>query len=202
MRPSDVSDERQFASALLRRAEEDRNRILREAEAEAQQVRREAEAQMERLRAERVDAARRRARARLEFRLGELGVSRRAEETRLVDDVRTRALDGARERLSRIREGPDGAAHLGRMVDQCLAEMGSTRDVVVIVDPRDREKVTAELWRRQLSEVVVRIGGPFFGGLQAVSEDGHLMIDNTFDARLRARLPAIDVRLAAVFAIQ
>lgn len=195
----DASDERQFASALLRRAEEERRRILHEAEAEAQQIRREAEAQLERLRAERVDAARRRAREHLGLRLSDIGVNRRAEEARLVDEARMRVLAVARERLSRMRDGPGHATGLGRMLDESLAELGSDRKVVVVVDLRDRETITSELQRRLLTDVSLRVAGPFLGGVQVVAGDGDVVIDNTFDARLQARLPAIHVRLAAIF---
>lgn len=205
MAPYDTSDEQRFARALLRRAEDDRRRLLDEAEADRARLRQEAQAQLDRLRAERLDAARRRAQARLAVRLSDERCRQRAEETLLFDDACRRAVDLARARLERLREQPEYPALLGRLIDEAVGELRASDhlrpsdDFKAIVDPRDRKVVLDELQRRGLNDVAVETGGPLVGGVQLVADGGQCVIDNTFEARLRARLPAIRTRLAKLF---
>lgn len=195
----DTSDQQRFAGALLGRAEEDRRRLLREANEEAQRLLQEAERQMARLRAERLDAARRRARERLDYQLSEIRQEQRAGEARLLDEARGRAIDAAHQQLGGMRERPDYTAHLRRMLDHALDELGTEAGVILTIDERDRESVAAAVRHRGSSAIEVVTGGPFLGGLQVATRDGRSMIDHTFDARRRARLPSIHVRLAEVF---
>jgi vacuolar-type H+-ATPase subunit E/Vma4 len=195
----ETSDEQRFASALLKRAEEDRRRLLQEAAKEAQQLRQEAEHQIARLRTERLDAARRRARERLDSQLSEIRQQQRAEEARLVDEARARVMEAAELELSAIRERPEYPAYMRGMLDHAVKELGAGTDLTLTVDERDRECIGAVLRNRRPKAIHVVTGGPFLGGLQVSTRDGRSTIDYTFDARLLARRSSIHVQLARLF---
>jgi vacuolar-type H+-ATPase subunit E/Vma4 len=195
----DPSDEQRFAGALLARAEGDRRRLLREATLEAQQLQQEAELQISRLRDERLEAAARRARLRLDHELSEIRLQQRAEETRLLDEARARVMEAACRDLAAIRERPDYSSCLRSMLDQAVGELGADSSLRLIIDARDRECVAAIVRNFGLDRSELIIGGPFLGGLQVSTRDGQSMIDHTFEARIRARLASIHVEVGRIF---
>jgi vacuolar-type H+-ATPase subunit E/Vma4 len=195
----DTSDEQRFAGALLARAEDDRRRLLREATLEAQQLQQEAELQISRLRDERLQAAARGARARLDHELSEIRLQQRADETRLLDEARARVMEAAYRDLAAIRERPDYSSFLRSMVDQAVGELGADSSLRLVIDARDRERVAAIVRDFGLNTGELITGGPFLGGLQVSTRDGQSMIDHTFEARIRARLAPIHVEVARIF---
>jgi vacuolar-type H+-ATPase subunit E/Vma4 len=194
-----TSDEQRFAAALLGRAEEDRRRLLREATLEAQEVQQEAEQQVARLRNDRLQAAERRAREHRDQQLSEIRKQQRADEARVFDEARARVMEAVRQDLASIRARPEYSACVGSMLDQAVAELGADTGLRLIIDRRDRECVAAIVRSRRLNAVDLIDGGPFLGGLQVSTRDGHSMIDHTFDARIFARQPWIQVELGRIF---
>jgi vacuolar-type H+-ATPase subunit E/Vma4 len=85
------------------------------------------------------------------------------------------------------------------MLDEAIGELACDSGVILTVDQRDRDMVADMLRGRGWATTEVVTGGPFLGGLRVATPDGRSMVDHTYDARLRARLPAIRVELARLF---
>jgi vacuolar-type H+-ATPase subunit E/Vma4 len=71
--------------------------------------------------------------------------------------------------------------------------------VTVVVDARDVEALEKGLEPEDRVETTIEKGGPFLGGLKLVSADESLVVDNTFEARLEARMPGIRARVGRIF---
>jgi vacuolar-type H+-ATPase subunit E/Vma4 len=196
-------DERRLAIALLARAEQERRRLLEEANAEARKVVSDAAAQLASLREARIGDARRRAEQELARRVSEARFRAMSEEARLLEGACRSALEKARAALGALREAEAYAPVLERLLEECLAEFSeSDAPLRVVVDPRDRALVAECLKRRSnLAACRLRIepGGPFLGGLRVSDENESLVVDNTFEARLRARTSAIRRLLGEIF---
>lgn len=178
-------EERQLAVALLSRAEEERRRLLEEAKAEARKILTAAEAEVRALRDARLAEARRRAELALARRRSETRHRRVEEEARLVERAVERVLEKAAGALGEVRTKESYAGLLARLIEECLPEFPDASALRLVVDRRDLPAISGK------SSLPVEPGGPFLGGVIATDETQTLVVDNTFEARIRARTSEI-----------
>lgn len=186
-------EERQLAVTLLARAEEERRGLLEEARAQGQKILTEAEAQVRALREARIGEARRRAETVLAQRLSEARFRGIEAEARLLESACQGVLEKARGALGELRQSKHYARLLSRLLEECLAEFPQGAPVRLVLDPRDAPALEPR------SRFRVEHGGPFLGGVIATDEAQTVVVDNTFEARLRARTSEIRRLLGEVF---
>jgi vacuolar-type H+-ATPase subunit E/Vma4 len=126
----------------------------------------------------------------------------RLESLRLVGDVREELVDTAlartRERLASIRVDSSYPEVLHALTQEALAELASDKNVRLLADPRDKtllEKILDEL------NLVLPVSYELncWGGLIARSEDGRVVVINTFESRLERATTFLHRHLAALF---
>lgn len=128
----------------------------------------------------------------------------RLEALRIVGDVREdlvdTAISRARERLASIRMDTSYPDALRTLIKEALAELssGGKGKAQLVADPRDRvmlENILADL----KLELCVRYELNCLGGLTAMSEDGRVVVINTFESRLEHATAFLRSHLAALF---
>lgn len=165
------------------------NEILLQARAEAQQVEEEASSKSS------APAIRERARILQRAHL---------EALRIVGDVREDLVNTTitcmRERFASIRIEPAYPEVLRTLMEETLAGLnaGGTEKIQLEADPRDRE-ILENILKCLKLEVCVSYKLNSWGGLIAKSEDGRVVVLNTFESRLERATPFLRSHLAAVF---
>jgi vacuolar-type H+-ATPase subunit E/Vma4 len=128
----------------------------------------------------------------------------RLESLRVVGNVREdlvdTALTRARERLASMRADPSYPAVLRRLTEEALTELspGGIEKAQLRADPRDRsllEKIIADL----MLDLPVIYELNCWGGLITKSEDGCVVVINTFESRLERATAFLRRHLAALF---
>lgn len=126
----------------------------------------------------------------------------RLESLRVVGDVREdlvdTALTRARERLAAIRMDPHYPEVLRTLVKEALTELVDGGHAQLLVAPRDEVLLTHILSDMNL-DLPVSYELNCWGGLIAQSEDGRVVVINTFEARLERALTFLRHHLAALF---
>lgn len=128
------------------------------------------------------------------------------EALRIVGSVREGLVDAvlqqARERLAKLRNEGFYADVFRNLVQETLAEMrasvGAEDPICLRIDRRDQalmESILAEMKLRLPIEASLEC----WGGLAASSEDGRVVVVNTFEARLERASPYLRRYLAALF---
>jgi vacuolar-type H+-ATPase subunit E/Vma4 len=194
-----AADAEKRAARARQRAEREAKSIRQDAEREAQQSveRAVAEAEARAAHAAEISAAR------IEQELEKLRLTQRDE---VVETVRDRARESLRE-LAATDEHRDVLLRLALLA---IGKMSGHRFELVL-RPADRER-----WGADLAEAVrARVGSDFgrvvqvmladdtvdaSGGLVVRTTDGHLVADQTFEARAERLWPQIRVRVATMLA--
>jgi vacuolar-type H+-ATPase subunit E/Vma4 len=164
-------------------------RILAQAQLEAQQIEEDARAS--------ASAPAVAERARIVHRA-------RLEALRIVGDVREDLVDTVlnrtRERLASVRTDPSYPTVLRRLTEEALAELsrGGTDQAQILVDPRDKNLLRAILGDLRL-DLPVREELNCYGGLIAKSEDGRVIVINTFESRLERATSFLRRHIAVLF---
>lgn len=128
----------------------------------------------------------------------------RLEALRIVGDVREALVDTAitraRERLASIRSDPCYPSVLRMMIHEALAELasGGTGKAQLVADPRDRTLVESILANIKL-DACVSYELSCWGGLIAKSEDGRVVVINTFESRLEHATAFLRRHLVTLF---
>lgn len=128
----------------------------------------------------------------------------RLESLRIVGDVREDLVDTAitraRERLASLRSDSSYPAVLRMLTQEALTVLGSgkTRKAQLLADPRDKI-----LLRNILDDLKLDLPVSYelncWGGLIAKSEDGRVVVINTFESRLERATVFLRPYLAALF---
>jgi V/A-type H+-transporting ATPase subunit E len=128
----------------------------------------------------------------------------RLEALRIVGDVREdlvdTAINRARERLTSIRGGSSYLAILRALIQEALTELGTggTGTADLLADPRDETLVEIIIDELRLnSRVSYELN--CWGGLIARSDDGRVVVINTFESRLERATTFLRRHLAALF---
>jgi vacuolar-type H+-ATPase subunit E/Vma4 len=193
------SQEARFIAALLARAEEDCRRIREEASQAAESILGKARSQTEDERRKRLEAAREKARREVGRKRAEERVRWAREELYLLDEAFRDSLEQARRRLGALREEEGYGILLRHLFEEARPWLPRGAPVTVLVDARDVEALEKGLEPEDRVETTIEKGGPFLGGLKLVSADESLVVDNTFEARLEARMPGIRARVGRIF---
>ena len=128
----------------------------------------------------------------------------RLESLRIVGDVREDLVDTAitraRERLASIRADLSYPAVLRRLTQEALTELasGGTGKARLLADSRDRALLKNILDDLKL-DLPVSYELNCWGGLIAKSEDGRVVVINTFESRLERATAFLRRYLAALF---
>lgn len=128
----------------------------------------------------------------------------RLEALRIVGDERESLVDTAincvRERLVSFRADPSYPAVLRSLSQEALAKLSSEGKgkVQLTADPRDRNLLEGILEDLGLT-LPVRYDLDCWGGLIAKSEDGCVVVVNTFESRLERATAFLRGHLAALF---
>jgi vacuolar-type H+-ATPase subunit E/Vma4 len=128
----------------------------------------------------------------------------RLESLRILGDVREDLVDTAmtrtRERLAARRNDESYPSVLRMMIQEALAGLnsGGTGNVQLIADPRDRAMLENMLADLKL-DLCVGYELKGWGGLVAKSEDGRVVIINTFESRLEHATAFLRSHLATLF---
>ncbi len=126
----------------------------------------------------------------------------RLEALRVVGDVREELVDSAlarvRERLASLRADPSYPSALRALTEEALAELASERRPQLLADPRDKPLLKNILAGLEL-DISVSYELNCRGGLVAKSEDGRVVVINTFDSRLERATAFLRRYLAALF---
>lgn len=128
----------------------------------------------------------------------------RLEALRTVGDVREElvnaAIHRARERLASIRADPSYAAVLLTLTKEALTELSSDGigKAQLLVDPNDKALMGAILHDLGL-DLPMAYELNCWGGLIAKSQDGRVIVINTFESRLERAAPFLRSHLAAFF---
>jgi vacuolar-type H+-ATPase subunit E/Vma4 len=128
----------------------------------------------------------------------------RLEALGIVGDVREELVDTAihrtRERLMSIRRDPSYLVVLRTLTEEALTELasGGTGMGGLYADPRD-ETLLQEILTELRLDLPVRYELNCWGGLIAKSEDGRVVVINTFESRLEHATPFLRRHLAAWF---
>lgn len=195
-------DERQFVETLMANAEQERRRVLDRATGEARAILEQARGEIERLRVARLEHARRDAEADVGRQVSQARFECVAERARVIDEGVRAAVDQARGVLAAEREQPGYEALLGRLLDECLAEVPRDGPLTLVIDARDRSMLDSALETRGERGCAVEVAGPFLGGLKTMGRGGQVVVDNTLETRLRAKMPEIRTRLSSFFSTE
>ncbi len=126
----------------------------------------------------------------------------RLESLRVVGDVREELVDTAiaraRERLASLRAHPSYPSALRALTEEALAELASGGQAQLLADPRDRSLLKNILDDLKL-DLPVSYELNCWGGLIAKSEDGRVVVINTFESRLERATAFLRRYLAALF---
>ncbi|HLE92834.1 MAG TPA: V-type ATP synthase subunit E [Anaerolineales bacterium] len=126
----------------------------------------------------------------------------RLESLRIVGDVREDLVDTAitrtRERLAAVRADSSYPSVLRTLTEETLAELASGGKAQLLADPRDRELLKNILGDLKL-DLPVSYELNCWGGLIAKSEDGRVVVINTFESRLERATAFLRHCLAALF---
>ena len=128
----------------------------------------------------------------------------RLESLRIVGDVREDLVDTAinrtRERLAPFRTDPSYPMVLRVLVREALSELasGGTQNIQLLADLRDKE-LLGEILDDMKLEISVSYELNCWGGLIARSEDGRVVVTNTFESRLEHATTFLRSHLAAMF---
>jgi vacuolar-type H+-ATPase subunit E/Vma4 len=128
----------------------------------------------------------------------------RLEALRVVGDVREElvnaAINRARERLASIRADQSYGAVLRTLTKEALTELSSdgVGKAQLLVDSNDKVLMEVILHDLGLNLPVV-YGLNCWGGLIANSQDGRVVVVNTFESRLERAAPFLRSHLAAFF---
>jgi len=128
----------------------------------------------------------------------------RLESLRIVGDVREDLVDTAitrtRERLASIRADPSYSVVLRTLTQEALTELasGGAEKAQLVADPRDRALLKNILSNLNL-DLPVNYELDCRGGLIAKSEDGRVVVINTFESRLERATTFLRRHLAALF---
>ncbi|HEY7821023.1 MAG TPA: V-type ATP synthase subunit E, partial [Vicinamibacteria bacterium] len=150
-------------------------------------------------RRKRLEAAREKARREVGRKRAEERVRWAREELYLLDEAFRDSLEQARRRLGALREEEGYGILLRHLFEEARPWLPRGAPVTVVVDPRDVEALEKGLEPEDRVETTIEKGGPFLGGLKLVSADESLVVDNTFEARLEARMPGIRARVGRIF---
>jgi vacuolar-type H+-ATPase subunit E/Vma4 len=112
------------------------------------------------------------------------------------------ALEGAASRLSSIRAQAAYREVMVRLTQESLAEIrssfGENNAAFLEIDPRDRPIIDAILVEIGLN-LLVKESLDCWGGLVASSEDGRVVVINTWEARLKRATPNLRRYLPGLF---
>ena len=128
----------------------------------------------------------------------------RLESLRIVGDVREDLVDTAitrtRERLASLRTGLSYPMVLHRLTEEAFTELASdgAGKAQLLADPRDRSLLKNILNDLKL-DLPVSYELNCWGGLTAKSEDGRVVVINTFESRLERATAFLRRHLAALF---
>ncbi len=128
----------------------------------------------------------------------------RLESLRIVGDVREDLVDTAitrtRERLASIRIDSSYSEVLCTLIEEALTELnsGGTGKAQLVADPRDKVMLENILDDLKL-DLSVSYELNCWGGLIAKSEDGRVVVINTFESRLEHATVFLRSHLAALF---
>jgi len=128
----------------------------------------------------------------------------RLESLRIVGDVREDMVDTAitrtRERLASLRADLSYPTVLRKLTEEALTELasGSAGKTQLLADPRDRSLLKYILDDLKL-DLPVSYELNCWGGLTAKSEDGRVVVINTFESRLERATAFLRRHLAALF---
>jgi vacuolar-type H+-ATPase subunit E/Vma4 len=128
----------------------------------------------------------------------------RLESLRIVGAVREDMVDTAiaraREHLASMRADPSYPAVLRKLTDEALTELasGSAGKTQLLADPRDKSLLKIILDDLKL-DLAVNYELNCWGGLIAKSEDGRVVVINTFESRLERAIAFLRRHLAALF---
>ena len=126
----------------------------------------------------------------------------RLESLRIVGDVREDLVDTAitrtRERLASLRPDLSYPTVLRRLTEEALTELASGGKAQLLADPRDRVFLKNILDDLNLY-LPVSYELNCWGGLIAKSEDGRVVVINTFESRLERATAFLRSHLAALF---
>jgi vacuolar-type H+-ATPase subunit E/Vma4 len=129
----------------------------------------------------------------------------KADALQLLGEVREDLVDGAiartRERLASLRSDPSYPKVLRSLTEQALAQLAaseSAQKARLQADPRDKDllqKILADLHM----DLPTRYELDAWGGLNASSDDGRVVVINTLEARLERAMGYLRPQLAAYF---
>ena len=127
----------------------------------------------------------------------------RLESLRIAGNVRENLVDTAivraRERLTSLRADPAYPEVLRTLTEEALAELASADGKIrLLADPRDRMLLKNILNHLKL-DLPVSYELNRWGGLIAKSEDGRVVVINTFESRLDRATAFLRRALAALF---
>ncbi len=126
----------------------------------------------------------------------------RLESLHIVGDVREDLVDTAitraRERLASLRSDLSYPAVLRTLTEEALTELASGGKAQLLADPRDRTLLKNILDDLNL-DLLVSYELNCWGGLIAKSEDGRVVVINTFESRLERAATFLRRHLAALF---
>jgi len=128
----------------------------------------------------------------------------RLSALRAVGDVREELVDTAitrtRECLATIRADPSYPAVLRRLTEEALTELSSegAGKAQFLADPRDRSLLKNILDDHLRLDLPVGCELNCWGGLIAKSQDGRVVVINTFESRLERATAFLRSRLAAL----
>ncbi len=129
----------------------------------------------------------------------------RLDALHIVGSVRERLVDTAiahaRERLTSFRSDPAYPVVLRSLTKEALAQFTSANgddNIQLLADPRDRNLLREILKDLELS-ISVSYELNCWGGLNARSRDGRVMVINTLEARLEHATPFLHHVLSALF---
>jgi vacuolar-type H+-ATPase subunit E/Vma4 len=128
----------------------------------------------------------------------------RLESLRIVGDVREDLVDTAithtREYLASLRTNLSYPTVLGTLAEEALTELasGGAGNAQLLADPRDRSLLKNILDDLKL-DLPVNYELNCWGGLIAKSEDGRVVVINTFESRLERATAFLRRHLAALF---
>ena len=126
----------------------------------------------------------------------------RLESLRVVGDAREELVDLAlarvRERLASMRADSSYPSALRALTEEALAELRSEGKAHLLADPRDRFLLESALDDLALA-LPVSYALSCWGGLTAKSEDGRVVVINTFESRLARATAFLRRYLAALF---
>jgi vacuolar-type H+-ATPase subunit E/Vma4 len=128
----------------------------------------------------------------------------RLESLRIVGDVRENLVENliirTREKLATLRSDPSYPVVLRKLLKEALAELalGGAGKPQLVADLRDKDLLGTILDELKL-DLPVTYELNCWGGLKATSEDGRVVVINTFESRLEHASAFLHRYLAALF---